>query len=42
MTKLWKDPETGERPAWIAYLMTVAVALIIGGVFFAVTFIGHS
>ena len=42
MTNLWKDPETGERPAWVAYIITAAVALIVGGIFIAVTFVDHS
>lgn len=38
MTKFWKDPETGIRPAWIAYLIAGAVFLIVAGLFFLITF----
>ena len=42
MTKLWKDPDTGKRAGWVAWLMTAAVALLVGGFFYVMTFVDHS
>lgn len=42
MPKPTKNRGEGERPAWVAYLITAAIALLVAGYFFAVTFVDHS
>jgi len=42
MTKLWRDPETGVRPALIAWLMAGAVAAIVAGFFYFMTFVDYA
>lgn len=41
MTKFLKDPETGERPAWVGWVALIIALSIVGVYFFGVTFVEH-